>query len=147
MDINKQEENINEESINIEANNESDVENTKDLDIENSNIENEIEDETKIQEDFEENNTVNIENKVGFGDAFIATLVDIIATGLVSVAGLFIFDAILKAIAGYYVKDVIPMFIIIYLIVTLLYTSIMESSKNADTIGKRVARLKLVKTQ
>lgn len=126
MDINEQEENINsEESAKSE--------------ISNTTIENSY--EANI-----ENNNVDTEKKVSFGDAFIATLVDIITVGLISSIGLFIFNVILK-VAGYYVKDVIPMFLIIYLIVTLLYTSIMESSKNADTIGKRIARLKLIKTQ
>ncbi len=127
MDINEQEENI----INSEESAKSEISNTT---IENSY-------EANI-----ENNNVDTEKKVSFGDAFIATLVDIITVGLISAIGLFIFNVILK-VAGYYVKDVIPMFLIIYLIVTLLYTSIMESSKNADTIGKRVARLKLIKTQ
>jgi RDD family. len=127
VDINEQEENI----INSEESAKSEISNTT---IENSY-------EANI-----ENNNVDTEKKVSFGDAFIATLVDIITVGLISAIGLFIFNVILK-VAGYYVKDVIPMFLIIYLIVTLLYTSIMESSKNADTIGKRVARLKLIKTQ
>jgi hypothetical protein len=133
MDINKQEENVN-----IEVNNEGEVENTN---IENGNTVN-IENTSS-----EDNSTANIENKVSFGDAFISTLVDIITTGLISVVGLFIFNAILKAAAGYYIKEVIPMFLIVYLIVALLYGSIMVSSKGADTIGKRVARLKVVKTQ
>lgn len=126
MDINEQEENIN-----LQESSKSEMSNT--------NLENNY--EANI-----ESNNVNTEKKVSFGDAFIATLVDVITIGLISSIGLFVFNAILK-VAGYYVKDVIPMFLIIYLIVTLLYTSIMESSKNADTIGKRVARLKLIKTQ
>lgn len=133
MDINKQEENVN-----IEVNNEGEVENTN---IENGNT---VNTENTNNQD---NSTANIEDKVSFGDAFIATIVDIITTGLISAVGLFIFNAILEAAAGYYVKEVIPMFLIVYLVVTLLYGSIMQSSKGSDTIGKRVARLKVVKTQ
>lgn len=127
MDINKQEENVN-----IEINNESEVENTN---VENENT------------DIENKDTASIDSKVSFGDAFIATIVDIITTGLISAVGLFIFNSILKVAAGYYVKEVIPMFFIVYLIVTLLYGSLMQSSKNADTVGKRVARLRVIKTQ
>lgn len=136
MDINKQEENIVEGNANIEHNNESDI-------LEN----NELNNENLVKAEGEDNVHRNTDEKIGFAEAFFAATIDLVATGLISAAVLFIFDAILRAAAGYFVKDVVPMFLIVYLIVTLLYTSIMESSKNADTIGKRVARLKLVKTQ
>lgn len=84
-------------------------------------------------------------NKVSFKDAFLAVIIDVIITGGISVAGLYIFDIILKATAGYYVKEKVSVFAIIYIIVTILYSSIMESSKTENTIGKRASNLKVIK--
>ncbi|MCY6371769.1 RDD family protein [Clostridium ganghwense] len=83
-------------------------------------------------------------DKISFLDTFKANLIDIIATGVISIAALYIFDILLRATAGYYVKEKISMLAIFYLISSLLYTSIMES-KSADTIGKRVSKIKIHK--
>lgn len=102
-------------------------------------------------EDLQENNLnevekkENIATKVALKDSFLAAFIDIISIGVISAGVLFIFDAILRVTAGFYVKEKIQMLGIIYLIVMLLYTSIMESSKSANTIGKRVANLKITK--
>lgn len=86
-------------------------------------------------------------NKVSFSDALISTIVDVLIAGAISVAGLYIFDIILRLAAGYYVSDKISAFAIIYIIVTILYTTIMESSRSANTIGKKAANLKVIKTK
>ncbi|MBE6042902.1 MAG: RDD family protein [Clostridium thermopalmarium] len=87
----------------------------------------------------------DIISKVSFKDAFMSSILDILITGAISIAGLYIFDFILRIAAGYYVKEKVSVFLIIYLIVTLLYTTIMESSKSGNTIGKRAANLKTIK--
>lgn len=87
------------------------------------------------------------ETKIRMQDTLLSSIVDILITSVISTACLFIGDGILRSTAGYYVTEKPTLFIIIYLIVSLLYTSIMESRKNADTIGKRSAKIKLTKTQ
>lgn len=88
----------------------------------------------------------NIDN-ISLKDTFLASLIDVVLTGVVSTAILFLLDGILRITAGYYISAKISMLAIIYLIVFIIYTSIMESSKNANTIGKRAANLKIIKAK
>lgn len=112
----------------------------------------EEEQESEVEKEVEEvvatdtNNEVD-EAKISMADTFGSSIVDILITAAISAAVLFIGDGILRATAGYYITEKPTMFMIIYIIVSLLYTSIMESRKNADTIGKRSVKIKLTKTQ
>mgnify|MGYP001593840041 FL=1 len=83
-------------------------------------------------------------SKVSFKDTFVANIIDILVTLGISIVVLFVIDGILRVAAGYYVVEKIQMTAIIYLIVSLLYTSIMQS-KNCDTVGMKVAKLKISK--
>lgn len=83
--------------------------------------------------------------KPSFLDSLLATLIDQGIIGLVSFAGLFIFDAIIRATAGLYVNDKLGIFLIIYAIFNVLYPIIMESSKAGNTIGRTVSKIKSVK--
>lgn len=115
----------------------------EDMNKEQKNINKEINNEEIIKEDSVRNS--DAVSNVSFKDAFMSSILDILVTGAISVAGLYIFDFILRITAGYYVKEKVSIFLIIYLIVTALYTTIMESSKNGNTIGKRAANLKTIK--
>ncbi|KYH28613.1 RDD family protein [Clostridium colicanis] len=111
-------------------------------------MENMSNEEKNINEEITKEESVgnsDIISKVSFKDAFMSSILDILITGAISIAGLYIFDFILRIAAGYYVKEKVSVFLIIYLIVTLLYTTIMESSKSGNTIGKRAANLKTIK--
>ncbi|QGU95467.1 hypothetical protein GOM49_10530 [Clostridium bovifaecis] len=114
-----------------------------------SDMNNEREDMTEEIVEVDNMNKTDVEveavGKVSLKDAFMSTIIDVIITGAISIAGLYIFDIILKVTAGYYVKEKISVLAIIYLIVTILYSSIMESSKTANTIGKRASNLKVIK--
>lgn len=83
-------------------------------------------------------------SKVNFKDTFVASIIDILVTLGISIVALFIIDGLLRVAAGYYIVKKIEMIAIIYLIVSLLYTSIMQS-KNCDTVGMKVAKLKISK--
>ncbi|WMJ81413.1 RDD family protein [Clostridium sp. MB40-C1] len=83
-------------------------------------------------------------DKITLADTIKSNLIDIVSTGIMAIAALFIFDVLLRAIAGYYVTDRAGMLLIFYVITSLIYTSIMEYKKG-DTIGKRVANIRLSK--
>ncbi|MCY6484201.1 RDD family protein [Clostridium aestuarii] len=95
------------------------------------------------QNEFEEN-TKDITKKISFLDTFKANLIDLIVTAIISVAALFVFDLLLRILFGYYVKEIVPMLFIFYVVVSLVSTSIAEYKK-AQTIGKKVANLKISK--
>lgn len=148
--ISNDEENIN---VNIEENNENKI----NEEVSNEKINESTNEETTNKEmtkeiareeitEVENKNTEGVNNKVSFKDAFSSISVDILITAALSVVGIILFDVILRVAAGYYVKEKASVFLIIYLIMTLLYTSIMESSKG-NTIGKRLAKLKLTKME
>lgn len=100
--------------------------------------------EMKIENESMESFAYEEKEKITFIDIFKANLIDIVSTGIISIAALYIFDILLRLTAGYYVKERIQMLFIFYLISSLLYTSIMEN-KSADTIGKRVSRIRITK--
>lgn len=77
-------------------------------------------------------------------DTFKANLIDLIVTGGISTAGVFAADAILR-LAGYSITQKFQMAFIIFMIVMVLYMSIMESGKNSATLGKKIARLMITK--
>lgn len=101
-------------------------------------------DEMEIENESMESIAYEAKDKISFIDTFKSNLIDILSTGIISIAALYIFDILLRVTAGYYVKEKIPMLFIFYLISSLLYTSIMEN-KSADTIGKRVSRIRITK--
>ncbi|KEI04045.1 hypothetical protein IRP63_04365 [Clostridium botulinum] len=88
----------------------------------------------------------NLESKMTFKDTFVSNLVDILVTLGLSIVALFIIDGILRVTAGYYVTEKVQMTAIIYLIISLIYTSVMQI-KSCDTIGMRVSKLKINKAE
>jgi len=82
--------------------------------------------------------------KPTFLDAFKASIIDLVVIGVVSTVGLFVADAVLK-LAGFAITQKFEMSFIIFMVVMVLYMSIMESGKKSATIGKKVARLIITK--
>lgn len=137
----------------LETNNEQEqVE--KDVEMKEENVEVENENISEVEK-VEENPVVDVEtenneieavekdnSKISFKDTFSAAIVDLAVTAAGSVVGLFLIDAILRVTAGFYIKEKVSFSVIIFVIVSLLYTSIMESSKG-ETIGKRLLKLKI----
>ncbi|MCM0648849.1 RDD family protein [Clostridium swellfunianum] len=83
---------------------------------------------------------VETEAKDSFAKRLGAVIVDQAVIGVISVALLFIFDAILKA-AGYAVAQKGSMLLIFFIATSILYTSIVETAKSGKTIGKQMMGL------
>ncbi|WP_368488150.1 hypothetical protein [Clostridium sp. BJN0013] len=107
--------------------------------------------ENEAKEDENENSVVELENKVQKEDqkvshskfkvAFLpkilkASIIDTAITSIVSLAVLYLFDVILR-LMGYQVADMKGMYILIFIIVLILYPSIMSKFKYKQTIGQK----------
>ncbi len=107
-----------------------------------------------LKKDEEVAEGVNIESSVNPGvnktlkptflDTLKASLIDLIVIGGISTAIVFIGDAILR-FAGYFVTQKFQMSFIIFMVVMVLYMSIMESGKNSTTLGKKISGLIITK--
>ncbi|MBU3181952.1 RDD family protein [Clostridium psychrophilum] len=87
------------------------------------------------------------ENKVirpSFVDTFKANIIDLIVIGAVSTIVVFVADAILK-LTGYAITQKFQMIFIIFMIIMVLYMSIMESGKSSATIGKKASGLLIIR--
>ncbi len=82
--------------------------------------------------------------KPRFVDTFKASFIDLIAIGGISTALVFIADIILKFV-GYSVTQKFQMSFVIFMVVMVLYMSIMESGKNSTTLGKKISGLIIIK--
>ncbi|EES91626.1 hypothetical protein FDJ70_06110 [Clostridium botulinum] len=106
----------------------------------------EIKNDVKSEDELIKTEENNLESKITFKDTFVSNLVDILVTLGLSIVALFIIDGILRVTAGYYVTQKVQMTVIIYLIISLIYTSVMQI-KSYDTIGMRVSKLKINKVK
>ncbi|MCB2288809.1 RDD family protein [Clostridium sp. CS001] len=79
-----------------------------------------------------------------FMDTLKANLIDLIAIGGISTVGVFVADALLR-LTGYGITEKFQMTFIIFMVVMVLYMSIMESGKNSSTLGKKIAGLIITK--
>jgi hypothetical protein len=91
-----------------------------------------------------ENSNVDKNIRPTFVDTFKASLIDLVVIGGTSAVGVFVIDAVLR-IAGYAITQKFQMAFIIFMIVMVLYMSIMESGKASTTIGKKVSGLTITK--
>lgn len=82
--------------------------------------------------------------KPTFFDAFKASIIDLVVIGVVSTVGVFAADAVLR-LAGFAITQKFEMLFIIFMVVMVLYMSIMESGKKSATIGKKASRLIITK--
>lgn len=67
------------------------------------------------------------------------SLIDTAITIVLSVAALFLFDVILR-LFGYYVADLKGVYIIVLLIISFIYTPIMNISKHGKTLGQKLIK-------
>ena len=88
---------------------------------------------------FENSNEYKV-RKPNFIDTFKASLIDLIVIGGISTIGVFGADALLR-LTGYGITQKFQMAFIIYMVVMVLYMSIMESGKTSATLGKKIAGL------
>lgn len=91
-----------------------------------------------------ENSVVNNAIKPNFLDTFKANLIDLLVIGGISAVGVFVADAILQ-LAGYAITQKFQVGFIIFMVVMVLYMSIMESGKKSTTVGKKISGLIITK--
>ena len=115
-------------------------------DITNSEIENNEPIVESASEDCPccENSDEEKSMKPKFIDTFKANLLDLVVIGGISTILVFLSDIILK-FAGYTISAKFQMTFVIFMIVMVLYMSIMESGKNHATLGKKIAGLIITK--
>ena len=77
-------------------------------------------------------------------DTLKANLLDLIVIGGISTIIVFLSDVVLK-FAGYTITEKFQMSFVIFMVVMVLYMSIMESGKNSATLGKKIAGLIITK--
>jgi uncharacterized RDD family membrane protein YckC len=75
--------------------------------------------------------------KASFIKSLSAIIVDEVIIGIISIIVLFVFEALLK-LGGYFISQKISITFLIFVVVSILYTSIMETKKNGNTIGKKL---------
>ena len=131
---------------------------TKETTIEKTPLENNVdlhESESDINEEYEIKETYesdakapkNDETKTGkvtFFDSIQASIIDQIVIGGASFIFLMIFDFIMKLV-NLRVVDKMGIYVIIYIIVNIIYSPIMEKTKMNNTVGRKVSNIKLIK--
>lgn len=112
---------------------------------ETENNENSADEE--INADEAESNEDKVTNK-GKSNSFFASLLgiaidEIVVLGI-SAALLYISNFVMQFL-GYYISAKLDMLFVLFLILNIIYTAIMEASKFSGTLGKLVANLKVRK--
>ena len=91
--------------------------------------------ENKELDEFEK-----IDDNPSFGKRFFANILDQIILGAISLLVLVIFSLIIK-IFGYMISMPIPMFLIAYVVLNILYVPVFEN-KGGRTLGKRILAIR-----
>lgn len=81
---------------------------------------------------------------VNWKNSFVSIIIDQAISLGISVVALFIIDAIMRAF-GFYIENKEGMFIIFFVIVNVIYNTVMHGSKSSSTFGEKVAHLKVTK--
>ncbi|MBU3192021.1 RDD family protein [Clostridium bowmanii] len=90
------------------------------------------------------NSNGNNAKKPNLLDTFKANIIDLAIIGGISAVLVFAADAILK-LTGYAISQKFSMSFIIFMVVMVLYMSIMESGKGSNTVGKKISGLTITK--
>lgn len=86
------------------------------------------------------------EKKITFFRSFLANIVDSAICLGVAYVFEFLFDIIIKSPAiGYMVTNKVSVLFIIFVIVSIIYTSVMESCFKGETLGKGLFNIKVIK--
>ncbi|MBU5592712.1 RDD family protein [Clostridium sp. MSJ-4] len=83
------------------------------------------------------------EEKVTFFESIQATIIDQIVIGGASFILIIIFDFVIKFI-GLRVTDKMGIYFIMYIILNIVYSPIMEKTKMKNTLGRKISKIKLV---
>lgn len=126
MDIENQENKEEQVEVTVGESIKEDKESSEELII-NENI---IEEEKKID------NTKNKSKNNIFMKLF-ASIIDQIIVIALALISLVVLDLLLQLL-GFYIKEREPMFLIIYVVINIIYSPILESLKIKKTIGKKI---------
>lgn len=91
-----------------------------------------------------ENSNEYMVRKPNFIDTLKASLIDLVVIGGISTIGVFAADTILR-LTGYGITQKFQMTFIVFMIVMVLYMSLMESGKTSATLGKKISGLFITK--
>lgn len=102
--------------------------------------------EVKVEEDSERKDYAVTTKKKGnvFLKRFEAVVIDQIFTGAVAYILLLVFDIAIRFGLGYYVENMVGMYLIFFIVCSIIYPLIIESTKLGSTIGRKFAGLKTV---
>jgi hypothetical protein len=105
-------------------------------------LEEQVIDEEAIEVSINEAEEIEVQGKVGgakvsFIKSLGAIIVDEVVIGITSIILFYIFEALLR-LSGYFISQKISMVFILFVIVSILYTSFMEASKAGQTVGKKL---------
>ncbi len=73
-----------------------------------------------------------------------ANIIDTAISAVAALAGVYIFDFILRIIFGYYIVDYKGAYIILFLLVLILYPLIMEHTKYKRTLGQKLSKIEVI---
>ncbi|WP_288479534.1 RDD family protein [Clostridium thermobutyricum] len=93
------------------------------------------EEENKELDDFDK-----IDDNPSFGKRFFANILDQIILGSISLLVIVIFALIIR-IFGYMIAMPVPMFLVAYIVLNILYVPVFEH-KGGRTIGKRILAIR-----
>lgn len=131
------------EEINNEATSDKEE---KDDSSDSENLEDKESEEDKVEEntDLVPINDEGSEKKAKkfLNGVLVATLIDTAVTALSSLIALYLFDLLLR-IPGYQVIDFKGIYIIIFLIISVLYPIIMNCSKQGKTLGQKYGKMEV----
>lgn len=103
--------------------------------LEEQLIDEEAVEETEVLEEVEIS-----DSKGSFIKSLCAVITDEAIIGIVSIILLYIFEGLLK-INGYFVTQKISFTFILFVLVSIIYNSVMENIKDGKTVGKKLFNL------
>jgi uncharacterized RDD family membrane protein YckC len=82
-----------------------------------------------------------IKREISVRKALLANVIDMLIIVVISVAVLLIGDLLLTLTLGLFVADLITMLLFMIMIVTVIYNTLLHSSRKKSTFGQRVSKL------
>lgn len=82
-----------------------------------------------------------IKREIPLRKTLIANVIDMLIIVVISVAVLLIGDLLLTLTLGLFVTDLITMLLFLIMIVTVIYNTLLHSSRKKSTFGQRVSKL------
>lgn len=82
-----------------------------------------------------------IKREISVRRALIANVIDMLIIVVISVAVLLIGDIVMTVTLGMFVADLITMLLFLIIIVTIVYNTLLHSSRKKSTFGQRASKL------